>query len=387
MRIFYFLLVSVLITSVSCNIHIEKKRYSKGYHIHRYGSESVLSKNSSSNSKENHEDDDTKLKTIVNNELLLSSIKIEDPKPHKVELNFSDDNNYKSDLDSQLSEQSLSQTKKSAQKKTEDNTKISSSMLALVAGLANTLLFSLIYKKKRLKNISRWAFNNKNKARWLIGLSSVITALCGFKVGSILHGLNFHSSDYINIGTLGAVGISALIYTFFKSKLLSAKRIIYNLIFFCSFLQFTNIGLSHQEKAFQKENQTSINHTVQNLNSSDNNSDNEKKKITAIDIIGVILLTGVAIFLAIGVAYLSCFILCSGYAFLAATFFIIANLSIIVGVIYLYRLILYNKKKFSGLFWEITIYITLGLFALLYILIFTSFSEIGSVPSFEINFM
>lgn len=350
MRLVYFLLVSILITSVSCNIHIEKKRYSKGYHIHRSGSESVSSKNSSSNSNENH-DDFTKLITIVNNELLLSSIKIEDPKPHKVELNISNDNNYKSDLDSQLSEQSLSQTKKSAQKKTEDKTKISSSILALLAGLANTLLFSLIYKKKRLKNISCWAFNNKNKARWLIGLSSVITALCGFKVGSLLHELNFHSSDYINIGTFGAVGISALIYTFLKSKLLSAKRIIYNLIFFCSFLQFANIGLSHQEKAFQKENQTSINHGVQNIDLNDdspkneNSKDDKSKKHVIEYIIELLLLSAIAISLSILVAYFSCFIICSGYGFLGSMIFILGQVSIIVVCIYFVRLIFNMKKK------------------------------------------
>lgn len=169
----YFLkniLLLVIITSISCNIHIEKKRYSKGYHIHNKENGVTLATNKPINDVQFELKGDSLTQIEINNHLAFNQIEIEHPKPIKAKLNFINNPKYTSNTIDQLNnkplveEDDMEVEEKKSKKLTKTQKLISIILLSLLglslAGGIAYLSYGILIGGNLLKAVSLFVFGN-----------------------------------------------------------------------------------------------------------------------------------------------------------------------------------------------------------------------------------
>lgn len=347
-----FLVSALILLISSCNLHIEKRRYGIGYHIH----------NTYDYSKNQNKKDTLVINKGVENkyEKVNADFKVDSiklcatqehnkfiVKPQKIKINPSTTLNS-SDKISELGALKIHAELKKANKNKVDKNNIANNYFtyfSIFFGLSSLLFNAIGVKKTSKKRLSVWASKNTIKSRWIIAVASLSIASIGFTMGTIFSSWGFKYNYNLSSVLVGLIGLSTIVYNYaHKFKNFFTKQIVYNFLLVCGLLQFSNIGIGYSQ------NFTTIQQYTEEIITPDKfetSPDIKPNKITFLKVLAVIGLTVLFGFLAMIVAGFACDLACSGYVMQAAIMFSIGNFLVLFLYFLSSRTILYNKTEIN----------------------------------------
>lgn len=347
-----FLVSALILLISSCSLHIEKRRYGRGYHIHNTY---VYSKN------QNKKDSIIIDKRVenkyekVNADFKVDSIKlcaIQEynkyiVKPQKIKTNPSTSLNSFGEISNLRALKIYSENKKEQVYKVDKKNIVKNyfTYFSIFFGLSSLLFNAIGVKKSSKKRLSVWASKNIIKSRWIIAIGSISIASIGFIMGTIFSSWGFTYSYNLSTVLVGLIGLSSIVYNYaHKFKNFFIKQIVYNFLLVCGLLQFSNIGIAYSQ------NFTTIQQYTEKIITPDEfetSPDIKHNKITFLKVLGVIGLTVLFGFLAMIVAGFACELACSGYVIHAGVMFSIGNFLVLFLYFLSTRTILYNKTEIN----------------------------------------
>jgi hypothetical protein len=343
------LIVFILVSS--CGLHVEKRRFMKGYHI----SHNNKMKSSAVRSVENqskaytdtlaqeasreynfgiHETHDKipKYRLIESERKILFDDQIVDIKK------TTNSDQLKSVVVKNRSENTKAfRPVKTTLMNDVDNNKSTTNgdgYLLLLAGFVGVSSGLIIHKKKKQTlKITRWAHKNKVKSRSLIILGQLGLGYLGYSVGGLLKDVGYEISEITSLLISGVTGLTFLymymkegvrrnmwdLKAFFREKighvvlsvcLLGSSMSIGNGVV-ANILQEGTMGqLIHSTSSMQMqdvENRTTIDDEQEVLSSIEESTDDNRNAVAGIIVLYVFL----ALILTVGLAILSCAAICS----------------------------------------------------------------------------
>lgn len=366
----YIVYCIVLLTVFSCSVQLEKKRYSRGYYLnsnlYSLGKTKMNNKEKIAEFEKVISDVDVVDSLGLIDCLLVNQIEIV-PQKNEEKINIVVSNklkneNFKKQIVKEKKKQKNNNLEISKAYIPQSNNTFSILNFALLTSLVNFMIFKFGIKKNTKYRLRKWAFKNKTKSKWIIFSSSVIIAIAGFTSGNILHSLGLQY-NYKLVNIIFSFGSLVIVYITIlnKTKSILFKQVIYNLMVFCAFLMFSNIGID----IAQKSNKVSDFKQYRTPESLETSNDLQPNKITFGKIFGVILITALAIFLSLIIAGISCELSCSGYIFQAAFLFFIGHFVLLFLTFYINRTILYKKCDLNAKFLFSILLFLLSLFLLI----------------------
>lgn len=238
-----FLILILLFSVVSCNFHIEKRRYFKGYHVEIQKASNNLAKKSETPTIEDNSSAlaiQENIKFIESNSSLSENSYTANEQNHALELvsftSASEARNNKAKTNS-LKKTTFttkeSKTKSISKKKKSDNDGYLFSLFALI-GLS---MLALLQKFKfSILKISNWAARNKYKTQVIIGVLQIAYISLGIALGKELHhfGYTFSNASYYAFAGLFTLGILAYFLQKISKKIDVLKSFFRKKLFFLS---------------------------------------------------------------------------------------------------------------------------------------------------------
>jgi hypothetical protein len=347
-----FIVIALILLISSCNLHIEKRRYGRGYHVHNtYVFNKKQDKNDTlalhKESEKKYEKVNTVFKVDSTKLCATQEYKKFIIKPQKFKINPSITLNS-SDKISDLSALIIHADQKKVQINKVDNKNISNNhftYFTIFLGVCSLLFNAFAVKKSSKKRLSYWASKNTIKSRWLIALGSISIASIGFTMGTIFSSWGFKYNYNFSSVLVGLIGLSTIAYNYaHKLKNLFTKQLIYNFLLVCGLLQFSNIGIGYAQNFRTIQQYTEEIITPDEFETS---PDIKPNKITFLKVLSVIALTVLFGFLAIIVAGLACELACSGYVIQAGVMFSVGNFLVLFLYFLSSRTVLYNKTEIN----------------------------------------
>lgn len=305
----YLLLVLVLIIA-SCNVHLEKRKYSKGFYI------VSAKKNKSNLSKISQPLDDLNQEVSYSKEVIPLK---ESSNPDRFQLekkSISTQQNQPT-LSITLKEKKLLIINNESKNKIHGNTSISAKKiksrsskntkkgwpyLFLIGGFSGMMAFGVFYLfRNKLAKLSRWSKNNSKTSLFLVLLTGSALSYVSFNLGKELFHIGYTFSNMICyfLGVISISGSASLIHRnkkkVFHHHHYFKRRLLY--LFFGTTFLMNGVAVGNQAEQRSTANNLAgaiYNHTKSVQDYSEQTSQPSKEGLIFLYIIlGIILLVGI----------------------------------------------------------------------------------------------